>query len=335
MDAKITKIRFTRMLSYDWLKIVAGVLVAVLFWSLLFTMTATRITPAQKFTVYNYTGNTALSNSFFTSYNKAFTNGVFSAEVIETNETDLTTSKDIVNTLLEAHLGTDEGDVIFVADIPDPSTEYTEEGETKYQYSYLETFVGRWYRYLYSLDREKENSFFCEMEKYLNGFYTEGYENADSLNEAAVEEAFRTRITKNKDKRYKKEEQIQQGIQNDIERIKKYRNALVNFYSYLDAGYVSFTTVEVTLTGYDDQEYQLKDVYGLNLCPNVATMDGLKEVVCYQTSYKDENGAEKIKVTAENMHVLFFDLPGMEEGFAYESLLYVNYLIESYCTALQ
>ena len=57
MDAKITKTRLSRLLSYDWLKIVGVIAGVILVWSLIFTMTATRITPAQQFHVLNYVGN--------------------------------------------------------------------------------------------------------------------------------------------------------------------------------------------------------------------------------------------------------------------------------------
>ena len=79
MDAKITKIRISRMLSYDWLKIVIASVVAIIVWTLVFTMSATRITPAQQCTVFNYVGNTSFSLTNFNAlYNKAFEQKVFS-----------------------------------------------------------------------------------------------------------------------------------------------------------------------------------------------------------------------------------------------------------------
>ena len=54
MDAKITKQRLGRLLSYDWIKIIALAVAAIVVWSLIFTMTATRITAAQQFSVFNY-----------------------------------------------------------------------------------------------------------------------------------------------------------------------------------------------------------------------------------------------------------------------------------------
>ena len=65
-------------------------------------------------------------------------------------------------------------------------------------------------------------------------------------------------------------------------------------------------------------------------------MGGLKDIVSYRENFVDaEDGLEKIRVTAENMNIALFDLKGVEEGFQYESLLYINYVIESVCTELK
>lgn len=332
MDAKITKLRLSRMLSYDWLKMVGFALAAILVWSLIFTMTATRITPAQQFTVFNYMGNVSLSSTnFYDSYNKAFQSGVFSYEVIEINENDLTVSEEMVNTLLEARLGTDEGDVMFIANVNDPKSKQLNEetGETTYS-TYMEEFVSGWARYVADLDPNSENGYFRKLENYLGQFYAD-WTDKTTLNEQAVEDAFRARIKKNKDKRFKKANEIEKGIEDDVERIQKYRDALEQFYSYLDAGVIEYTQVKVP-SYVEGEEPQLKTL-GINLCPNTETMDDLKKIVCYQTTVKetDEDGKEieKIRVTAEDMNVMFFNLPGVEEGFQYESLLFVNYVIES------
>ena len=78
MDAKITKQRLSRMLSYDWLKIIGMIVGICVVWSLVFTMTATQITPTQKFYTYSYVG-TNFTDAFAKEYKKE----VFSYEVIE------------------------------------------------------------------------------------------------------------------------------------------------------------------------------------------------------------------------------------------------------------
>ena len=77
MDAKITKKRLNILLSYDWIKIILVAVAMIVLWSLVFTMTATRVTNAQNFTIFNYTGTSA--NSRFNSYSSTLKEkGVFS-----------------------------------------------------------------------------------------------------------------------------------------------------------------------------------------------------------------------------------------------------------------
>lgn len=333
MDAKITKKRLSRMLSYDWLKIVGMAVALILVWTLIFTMTATKIMPSQQFTVFNYTGNLSLSTTkFYDEYGKAFQNGVFSYEVIEINENDLTTSKEYAGTLLETRLTTDEGDVMLIADIDNPDTAYEDEnGNTVYEYSYLETFVYGCGYYLFDLDFEAENSYFGQMRAYLNRYYDGDYENGE-LNEDLVESDFRARAKKTKDKRYKKEKDIKKGVENDILRIQKYQAALIEFEGYLTNGVVALT--RTTIPDPNNAETPLIDgVYSINLCPNVATMGTLSEQFAYRTTYTDENGKVQNTTSAENMNIAFFNLKGTADGFEYESLLYCNHLIRTYYKA--
>jgi hypothetical protein len=331
MDAKITKIRLSRMLSYDWIKIVLFSVVAIIVWTLVFTTTATRITPAQQFTVFNYAGNTSLSNKYMDAYETAFKNGVFSYEVIEVNNNDLSVHTEYLHTIMEARTATNEGDVLYVSMENDPASEYKDGEEVKYL-SYYQTFLNRWFYNVKRLDGE--NGYFAELEAYLNIYYTNGYEDADSLNKKLVENVFRARVKENKDKRFRKESQIQKGVLDEIERIEKYRDALVDFYSYIDAGYVSYT--EGKVLGSQEGEYAIDGIYAINICPNPETMGSVRDYVSYRASYVDENGNTQYKTTAENMQIVFLDLlPNGQEIFMGENLLYLNSVIESYCTALQ
>ena len=169
MDAKITKLRLSRMLSYDWLKIVGTAAAAIVVWVLIFTMTATRITSAQTFTVANYLGNNTLSSGFTKAFNNAYANSVFTGEIIEFGVVDLTTAGDYAGQVLEARVTTEEGDVMFVSQQPNPDTAYTvqttnENGETvdetKYGHTYLESFLAGYRWNLHDLNLENENSFF-------------------------------------------------------------------------------------------------------------------------------------------------------------------------------
>lgn len=314
MDAKITKQRLSRLLSYDWIKIVALCLAAILVWSLVFTMTATKITASQQFTVFNYTYNGGFKDSFYSHYGKIFRDKTFSYEVIETNQQDLATSgEENAYTLLEARLGTSEGDVMFIPHIDDPATkiEPTEEGgEVTYQYKHTEVFFNGWYYYVADIDK-----YLASLQQYLNGYYENGV-----LNEQKVIQDFDARIKRNKDKRFRKAKDIESGRGAEIDRIQKYAAALAQFNGYLQSGLIELVNLEVKAK---DGTVIRSGNYAVNLCPDKEKMGNLKNIAYYNV---DGDG---VKESAENMCVMFFDLKDVEDTFEYESLLYVNAVIES------
>lgn len=325
MDAKITKERLNRMLSYDWLKIVGFCVVAIIVWTLVFTMSATRITASQQFTVINYSGNvstinTKMSNSLADAYNK----DVFSYEVIEVNEVDIGGNEEYASTLMETRMTTAEGDVIFVPDITAEDYGYKFNGETVYD-SYVQRLV-RLYGYnLMNFDLENENGFFKSMERYLNRYFGGDYENGE-LDEAAVRVDFLARIKDNKDKRFKKEAQVQQGLVDEMDRIEKYRDALKEFYGYLESGIVQLE--KTTVLDYENGGKVLREgVYSINICPDRSKMPGLVDIAAYLQEVEGEDGQTQNVLCADNMHVAFCNFEEVEKGFEYESLLYLNHVI--------
>ena len=316
MDAKITKKRIAQMLSYDWVKIVAVIVGAILFWSLIFQMTATRITPAQQFHIYNYYCNESLGDGFYNVYEDVAKKNKLSYEVMEMNVTDLTRSDGQHFTLLDGAVETDDGDLIFIPNVGDANykTE-TDDGAVSYEYTYVETFSRRYFSHLYNLDLNDENSYFKNLERYLNGFYTNGYMDKESLNEEKVKSEFKKRIERTEDKRFKKDAEIERAATWEVERIKKYRDALEEFYGYYESGVVSFTSVSFDA----GNGMTIGGVFGLNICPDVSKTGELKK----QVSYLDENQTS----TAKDMNVLFFDFDATEDSFEYESLLFVNQVI--------
>lgn len=336
MDAKITKKRLGHMLSYDWVTIIIAAVAAIIVWSLVFTMTATRITAAQQFTVFNYMGNLSFSNTnFYEVYGKAFTDGEFSAEVLELEDFDLPMQKEVASTLLEGHIGTNNGDLVFAANIFNEESQTYKDPVTEEEkhYTYLEEFL-RGYRYhLFNLDPASENNYFKLMENYLNEYFEGGYENG-TLNKAKAEADFRARIKANKDKRYKKEEQILVGLEKDYERLEKYRDALVEMNGYLEKGYVRPEKTQIRNME-DPSKIEAEGYYTLNLCPATDASDKenpmkkLAKTIGYPTTYVDEQGEEKPTTSAVDMHVGFFNLDEVEPGYEFEGLLFVNVLVRS------
>ena len=327
MDAKITKERLSRMLSYDWLKIVGAIVAAILVWSLIFSMSATRITPAQQFTAINYFGNVGTINTNFSkTLSNAYTNDVFSSEVLKITEVDVGGNAEYGATLMETRMATSEGDVVFVPNILNEEYEYELNGEKVYD-TYLQNLVGAYSYRIMKLDLDDEDSFFNRMERYLNHYYDGNYADG-ALNEEAVREDFLARIKKNKDKRYKKEAQIEQGVADDIERIQKYRDGLVEFYGYLNSGLVELETT--TVYDYENGgKVLIEGVYSINLCPNSDQMPNLNKVSAYLKTVQSEEGETQNVLCADEMNVALLNFDDVEEGFEYESLLYVNYVIRT------
>ena len=319
MDAKITKQRLSRLLSYDWLKIVACCVAGILFWSLIFTTTSTGITPAQQFTVINYTYNGGFSSAFYAHAQKAFDEGVFSYEVLEFNPEDqidlATNGEDVANTLLSTRLGTGEGDVIFVPHIDNPATKIEpikEGGEVTYQYKHTESFLNGWYMHVVSVD-----AYLTNLESFLSRYYDEN----GNLNEQKVKEDFDARCKKNKDKRFRKQAEKEKGRADEIARVQKYRTALLEFREFLDLGLIELVPMQITGLG---GTIINSGNYAVNLCPNKDTMGNLKDVAYYNIATEDGT-----KQSAENMCVMFFDLEDVEDSFEFESLLYINSVIKT------
>ncbi|MBE7100285.1 MAG: hypothetical protein E7364_01590 [Clostridiales bacterium] len=331
MDAKITKKRLSRMLSYDWLKMVLAAAAIIIVWTLIFTMTATRITPAQQYTVFNYDGNRPFSMTKFNKvYDDAFDRGIFSHEVIKATSYDMTTTGSNLHTVMDSRLQTDEGDAIFVSKEGDPDFPIKDDDGNVigYEYTYLQTFVMRYGYYLYDI-----NDYLDYMKKYLNKYYIDEKGNPDYengvLNEEKVEQDFRTR--EKNDKRFKTEKQKKAGVKKDIERIQKYRDALVQFYKYLNEDKVislEYTTIKMENEKGEEETLIDNVAYSINLCPNAETMGGLKNYAAYTKMVVDEQTGKKHNVeSAENMQLCLFKLKGVNKNFVGENLIFINEMV--------
>ncbi len=327
MDAKITKLRLSRMLSYDWVKIVAIIAGAIFLWVFIFTATATRITPAQQFTVMNYDGNLPLTTGKLTDfYISEINNDKFSNEVFEITVADMTTNSEYGHTVLQARTEMDEGDVIFVSKQPDASTAYEENGVVKYSRTYLDSLVNGYWYLMYDLDRNAEDGFFKKMEGELNKYYDGGYVGG-TLSKEKAEALFRERIERTGDKRYKNEEQIAVGIADEVDRVQKYRDALVRFDKHLADGTVALEKTTI----YANDEVYKEGYYSINLCPG----ESMKKLSNYIGYVKEEEveGEVQQKMVAENMQICLWDLGGIEDCFRYEALIFVVDLIDTVLAA--
>lgn len=322
MDAKITKQRIGKLLSYDWLKIVGIVLAVIFGWSLIFTVTATRALPSQEFTIFNYYCNNTLSETYYTREEGLLTGEkIFSHEVIDVNTYDLAEQPSMYSTLLQTRLSTNEGDLMFVPHVPNKDNAITENGETKYPVTYVESLFSGYPLQFFDIDKYLQN-----MSAWLDGWYIGGHATGE-IDVDGIKEEFITRVTKKKDKRYKTEKQKQTGATLEVERIRKYKTAYDVVTQALADGVVKLERIHTvnkdgTPTKEEGGLIYAEGNYALNLCPNGGS-DKMKS--WYQYSVTGEDG-EPTSAT-QNMCVMFLDMYNVDDTYEYESLVYVAYII--------
>ena len=329
MDARITKKRLSQMLSYDWIKILACIAAGIFLWSLIFTTTAARLNPAQTFTVYAYIGTNPTGEFSSKVTSRSALSGGFSYDVIETSVVDLTTAGNQAYTLLEARMGVQEGNAAFVS----PRSYEIDDGKGgKISRTYTEDLLLRAYSSVLSFGGPGETaagtsktSFFTATENFLNLYYTQGYENADSFNAKKAEDTFRNRVKSQKDKRYKTEAKIQEGIKDEIARIRGYRENYLAVKGYLEEGIIKLEETTLTLS-YSGREEKVTWYFGVNLCPDESRMGNLKNLICY----RDEDGA----YTAKNMQLVLLNLlSGKYSEYSYclyENYAFIRKIVETY-----
>ncbi len=322
MNAKITKDRLRIMLSYDWFKIILAIGALIVGWMLVFNMTATKVVSSQRFVVCNYYSNASLEGKMYTALDEQLLDKKLTHEILEVDCIDLAIGDTSAAEVLYTYASVNELDVIYVLQDPDPSTAYAGQDEngkdvTLYESTYLETFTNGYGWALHNLSLTDEDGYFKSLERYLNRYYTNGYEDDSVLDTAKIEEDFRARAKG--DKRYKREKQIQKGIQGDIERIQKYRKALLDFYDWNAAGRVKIENIPFIQEDGSDL-WQGKGNFAVNICTTKEDSVRLSRYVSNQTG-----------TSALNMSVCFFDSNGEEESHRYEALVYLtNFLATVY-----
>jgi hypothetical protein len=181
---------------------------------------------------------------------------------------------------------------------------------------------------LENLDRNKAGSFFNRLEAFLNEYYGDYTQDNATLNKAKVEEDFLARVAKNKDKRFKTDAQKEKGIRDEMARVEKYRNALIEFDGYLESGLVQLTATQVR--NIETGELSESQVYSINICPNPEKMPNLTKIAGYWVEVLNEAGEKQPdKLSALNMNVAIMRFEGMEGTFEFESLLYINHVIRT------
>lgn len=320
MDARITKQRLGNLLSYDWLKMLVTIAIFVFLVVLLFTMTATRVTNAQTFTVYAYNDVTA-GRDFNSLADKLKDEDVLSYDILKTTTEKF--SADSQYDLYSLRRTTGEGTVMFVSDVrvyetdDDGNPVLDENGDPK-----IETESA-----LYSLamgstvDSEDPISgtlydckYYIEScAEYLSGFFEGDWETSNTLDEAAVRASFLERNSG--DKRYKNDEAREKGIADERQRILDLRDDYLVVLQCFENGTFKYT--EYTAKNVDGSSFT--SVLGINL--------GGLEKIADLAYYTDGEGNQV--VSNLNLVILYNNFHEAN-GLRFEPVTFLRYLYEEY-----
>lgn len=320
MDARITKQRLGNLLSYDWLKMLVTIAIFVFLVVLLFTMTATRVTNAQTFTVYAYNDVTA-GRDFNSLADKLKDEDVLSYDILETTTEKF--SADSQYDLYSLRRTTGEGTVMFVSDVrvyetdDDGNPVLDENGDPK-----IETESA-----LYSLamgstvDSEDPISgtlydckYYIEScAEYLSGFFEGDWETSNTLDEAAVRASFLERNSG--DRRYKNDEAREKGIADERQRILDLRDDYLVVLQCFENGTFKYT--EYTAKNVDGSSFT--SVLGINL--------GGLEKIADLAYYTDGEGNQV--VSNLNLVILYNNFHEAN-GLRFEPVTFLRYLYEEY-----
>ncbi len=324
MDAKITKKRLAHLFSYDWFKIVLFAVALIFVWNFLFSALGTKITPAQEFTIFHYTGTFA-GEDYESLASDTKKRKVFSYDILETVPTLMSVSDLEKDALMLPRVQTGTGDAVLVPkNTFQMGEEYKDGDGNAYIPTHLETLVSK-----YSYATITVDAFLSKMQRYLSPFYVDF--DGGVMNEAEVEAQFRVRIKKLRDKRFKKEKQIKKGLEQEKERIALLRKAYVDFNGYWESGIVAVEEVTVWKDFKDGSRKKVSGNFAINLNKDDRNSNTLTDFVKTYEFMEGENGEPMAVATAKDMCVVL--LSPAEEKYDYgsfESLAFVNYLIERY-----
>ena len=361
MDAKVTKKRLGEYLSYEWVKVVAFAIAIMIVWSLVFSVTSTKLTADQLFTVFNYMGTTVGTD--FNNYSSLLLNkNTLSYEVYEISTVDVTVQDGSMSgSLLDTRMMTSEGDVMFAADsayegqyryrldengafIPkkdaggNPVLE--ENGEQAYETetsTYLYEFLtSKYYGAVMPLEdvtadfgygKQTMEGILTVTGRYLSKYFVKSgdFFNEAPMDEAKLEEDFRARVAETGDKRFRNESLIQSGIGQEKERLQQYREAYNSFVQNLKEGKITATESTLVLETDSGEPLIVKGKFSINLNP-AGQMNALQSSVFYHK--KDEN--DKDVKTTEDINLIFLNLTDSREEFVAEKLMFVDFLMDRY-----
>ncbi len=310
MDARITKQRLANMLSYDWLKIIAAIAVAVLFICVFFTTVSTRPGTYQVFTVYGYRELFAgeAANGFVEELKE---DGVFSYDILKAEQETFGTSQ-YADAAFTARRSVLEGTVMFTTtnrtDEDDPSATVIKEllgGENCPMALDLDVY-------------------FDDCKNYLIRFFGEDWEKG-ALDTAEAEACFLKR--NGKDRRYRTDEKKAEGILQECERLEQLREDYLFVRKCMEEGTLPYVDVA------DEKDVVHHKAFALG------KLAGLRSYYYYTETMTDEESNQETTVASSANVCLFFFRNDSDEGksaenvendLRYEPISFVRALVERF-----
>lgn len=311
MDNRITKKRLSDFLSYDWIIMIIAVAVAIIFWELVYSISSTRLSVGQQFKYYldediSSTSSSYIHNILGVDYSN---NGkTFSYEVLSVDTENL--NKDY--NVLYVRLSIQEGDAIFTSSV-------AEEGQEIRAKKIIDDNP------VYDF-----NSLINSAKEYLDKF-----KDGDELSDAKIRAYFDERMQG--DKRFKTEEQKEEGRINEIGRIQKLASDVKDFEKLLQSDnsalFYKYVKYEQASNGdesdatygavYKAEKEKDELVYGLNM----GALTGGKQNVSDYLKLKDSD-------SAENVVLLLFDFSSYQYDLQFESISFTITLVKEFSNIL-
>ena len=301
MDAKITKQRLGNLLSYDWLKILVAIAVAVTALTVFFTMVRTRPTGAQTYTVYGYSG-LQRGNDFLSLEDSI--EDVFSYDILKVNADSFDGNR-YQEMAFTARRAAGEGTVMFVSDyVLDDGNEETKEMSdlSLLAQNYLSDRAGDEANSLL-LDTKK---YLADAESYLQKYFGENWREG-TLDEAAARATFDKRNGKDKRFRYRKSK-YEQGVVQEYARLNKLREDYLFVLKAFEENKLSHT------------EYTADDgqTYSVGICLGALNIRNL--------FYYTVDGVQ----SGEKVNLIVFNNGERMGDLKFETFSFLRYLVERY-----
>lgn len=296
------------MLSYDWLKILAVVTVAIFALTVLFTMVSTRPRAGQEYTVHFYGGLT-MGEDHYRFGNDL--DDIFSYDVLETGTESFNSSAESRQAFV-LRRSVNEGTAVFAAN-------YTaeEEGSTPFQELCAGGLLNRGLateQMGMFLDLEE---FFSSAERYLARFFGEEWQTGEPDGDA-VRTYFLER--NGKDKRFRTAAQKETGVQLEAERLTTIRDDYLFVCDAFESGKLATVTYQSYTIPTENEEAEPLASYTVGIGLGKLTNIGK---VC---SYAEASGA----ASTQELVLLFYDNGTDSEHLQYENFTFLRYLLEKY-----